>query len=992
MLDNMMKGLALLLVSLLLFPPAAAMVAVEDDGGAAAGWRPPAGPEPSWMGEPSPAPAAAGGRVIIVPPEETQRGIGRIAGQVSDEYILSYLTRLEGYGSRYLRAPGMYNATAWLYEALLGNGRIQAQLHNWSYVNASGVTHWVSSVILTLPGVDPTSNRIYYLFNHDDAMLTWPSPTYNDLMTDVPGADDDATGVAATLEAARVLSRFQFQDTLRFAFFNGEEIGLYGSYYWAQTMAARKENVPASIDFDMVGYNPGLDPYDLALMSNQASFGQVQYLMDVNSRYGLGLRIYPYQTGSGQTIPSDITSFYNFGYTGVMGIEYPDNPNYHTKSDRVRTLNVSMVADCSRLAVASLCEMARLLYAEVNIPPGNLTVSNERPIEGEQVSLSVNISNSGNLNATDMEVAFYADGLQFDSKRLWVPANGTNTTAAVWSAAAGKHRLSVVLDPRNEIQESDETNNSAELTLTVNDRPRAVLTVSPTSALTNESVMFNGSLSSDGTGSVVRYRFDFGDGNGTDWTDSPVAVHAYPQNGDYKVGLEVEDNEGARSGVAGTMVLILNRPPIARPYSNVTRALMLDTIQFLANASDPDGLISVSWDFGDGDGSGELDPVHNYSEPGTYDVHLRVLDDDGATADSTVRIFIDGRAPRPFIIAGNTTGDREHLFVFAQGGEDYAHGYSSYYWEVTDGANGQGPTFQHEFDRPGNFTIWLTTKNRWGLEGRASVNITVIDRPPRAVASVSTIDTDTLRRIQFFGVKSSDLEGPVTFQWDFGDGNGSTEAAPYHAYSRPGNYTASLVVTDTAGQKDCATVPAVTVHNRPPVAEFRTFGCFTQNGTLYFDATGSSDPEGPLMTYRWEFGDGAAASGPVVEHVFPSSGNYTVNLTVTDADGGTASRTQVITVLPPPPPPVITKPREEVKVDSTWLVNGWTALALVLLVTVLAAGIYIMRQKPGPPPVRYAGPSWEDAASGPGEGSVLRTTGSKEFSPAEEQLKGAPRH
>ena len=944
---------------------------------------------PFWLEGSTPLPPIASGRDVTVPPPETQAAIRKVMGSVSREYLLAYETTLQGFGSRYVRAPGMYNASRWLHDVLLGNGRLRSEYQDWSYVNSTGVTHTVQNVVLTLPGLNLSSDRVYYIFNHDDSMLSNPPPTVDQLMNNCPGADDDGSGVAATLEAARVLSRFGFQDTIKFGFFNGEELGLLGSYYWAERMAARKENVQGSIDYDMIGYSTGNAEYDLNLISNPASQWQLQYMVGLNSRYGIGLRILPQVTSD--WLPTDITSFYQFGFPGVFGIEEEFSPVYHTTKDRVEVLNMTLVERCTKMAVAATAEMARMLYVDLGVE--NLSASPLEPLENENVRLTATLANSGNLNASNVEVQFLADGYPFASNRIWVPANGTNTTGADWPAALGRHKITVVADPAYEQPDTDRSNNTANLTILANDRPRAALTAVPLTVLTGETVVFNGSFSYDAAG-VAAYNFSFGDGNGTGWTDSPGAGHAYEQDGVFVATLLVRDQQGVVSNPSSLAVRVQNRPPTGAPASNVTRALTFEPVQFFGNCKDADGAVaSYAWDFGDGASSTEEDPVHNYSDSGTYDVRVAVTDDDGDSASLQLRVLIDDRPPRCSIDASNTTGTIKDQFTFTANATDPDGTVNGWTWDFGDGAESKSRTAKHTYNKPGSYTVRLTVQDDDGSNAQALAVIVVIDTPPQAVASLGAAQAETQKRVQFKGDQSHDLEGPVTFQWDFGDGNGSSEASPWHAYSAPGEYNATLTVRDIAGQTDSVTLPAVSIRNRQPTASFRVFGCFTLNGTVYFDGTGSSDPEGPVAL-SWDFGDNGTSTGPVVDHVFPAAGSYTVNLTVTDKNGGTATFAQVVTVNPPPPPPVVKKPA--VPEDKTGTVNLLLVVVIVLVAALAAAAFWGARRggRPAaaPVPVAEARPVPPEAPpAGPYDQSMYRSD-YKEWSPAEEQLKQNPRH
>ena len=97
--------------------------------------------------------------------------------------------------------------------------------------------------------------------------------------------------------------------------------------------------------------------------------------------------------------------------------------------------------------------------------------------------------------------------------------------------------------------------------------------------------------------------------------------------------------------------------------------------------------------------------------------------------------------------------------------------------------------------------------------------------------------------------------------------------------------------------------------NSPPVANFIMSPTAGEAPlTVNFDASGSTDADGNIVSYEWDFGDGGDGTGVTVEHVYATAGHYEITLTVTDDQGKTASASQEITVAaggsaPPPPPP-----------------------------------------------------------------------------------------
>jgi PKD repeat protein len=139
-----------------------------------------------------------------------------------------------------------------------------------------------------------------------------------------------------------------------------------------------------------------------------------------------------------------------------------------------------------------------------------------------------------------------------------------------------------------------------------------------------------------------------------------------------------------------------------------------------------------------------------------------------------------------------------------------------------------------------------------------------------------------------FDVTFTDLSSnaPLSWQWNFGDGNSSNLQSPVHSYAVPGTYAVSLTVTNPAGF-DTETKSAYVLVN-PPVtggidADFTgnpVSGPFPLS-VAFTDATIGGTP----LTYLWDFGDGQTSTLPSPAHVYASAGVYTVSLTVTDAVG-----------------------------------------------------------------------------------------------------------
>jgi len=154
--------------------------------------------------------------------------------------------------------------------------------------------------------------------------------------------------------------------------------------------------------------------------------------------------------------------------------------------------------------------------------------------------------------------------------------------------------------------------------------------------------------------------------------------------------------------------------------------------------------------------------------------------------------------------------------------------------------------------------------------------------------------------VTFNGTGSSDSDGWVaSYAWDYGDGSTGTGSITTHSYAAPGVYSVQLTVTDNDGATATRT-QQITVSasaNNPPTASFTWSPSAPQAGfTVTFNGTGSSDSDGWVASYAWDYGDGSTGTGSIATHSYAAPGVYSVQLTVTDNNGATATRTQQITV------------------------------------------------------------------------------------------------
>jgi PKD repeat protein len=216
----------------------------------------------------------------------------------------------------------------------------------------------------------------------------------------------------------------------------------------------------------------------------------------------------------------------------------------------------------------------------------------------------------------------------------------------------------------------------------------------------------------------------------------------------------------------------------------------------------------------------------------------------------------------------------------------------AYAWDFGDGTTASGPAVSHPYAAPGTYAVTLTVTGSDGATASVTRSLTPSDAPPIAVFTVSC----SARTCIVDGSGSSDPEGPIeSYAWGFGDGSAASGASAAHTYPLSGSYAITLTVRDNVGGTATTSKP-VTIVNLAPVAALAV-SCGTL--TCGVDGSASRDPDGAVVSYAWQFGDGSTASTQMATHTYPGPGTYTLVLTVTDNEGGTNTATQSVTVAYP---------------------------------------------------------------------------------------------
>ncbi|MDQ6821651.1 MAG: PKD domain-containing protein [Actinomycetota bacterium] len=315
-------------------------------------------------------------------------------------------------------------------------------------------------------------------------------------------------------------------------------------------------------------------------------------------------------------------------------------------------------------------------------------------------------------------------------------------------------------------------------------------------------------------------------------------------------------------------------------------------------------LSSATWDFGDSSapafrgGSSSLANVsHTYSLGGTYTVKLTLVDNRGNLATTTQQVTVDEAPTAAFTSTPLHPAVGQPVSFDGSSSSDPDGSIMSYSWKFGDGASGSGATPTHSYVTSGIYTITLKVTDSSGATATTTQQL-----PLGLIASFTVTSPPPLlqgQAVSFDGTGSSTSQGATitSYSWDFGDGSApGAGPTPSHAYLHYGSYIVKLTITDSSGAQ-AATAQTVVVHEHLPIASFVVPTAFPMVGqSVAFDGSSSSDPDGPITSYSWTFGDGTTGTGATPSHVYASYGAYSVTLTVTDGDGQTASATQQIVV------------------------------------------------------------------------------------------------
>lgn len=488
-------------------------------------------------------------------------------------------------------------------------------------------------------------------------------------------------------------------------------------------------------------------------------------------------------------------------------------------------------------------------------------------------------------------------------------------------------------------------------TVSVPPAPPVAAFTSSTNGLT---ASVDGTASSDANGPITSYAWTFGDGGtGTGAT----AQHTYAAAGTYNVTLTVTDNSNETNSV--THPVTVTAPPAANqpPTAGFTATPSdLSVAVDASTSADSDGTITgYAWDFGDSATGSGVTASHTYANAGTYNVKLTVTDEDGGTGTLTKPVTVTA-PPTNTALATDAFGrtatggwgnaDTGGAWTLSGGSGNFAVNNGSGAMTMGAASASRRATLDSVSTAPNDSRVTISADkiaNAGGMyayllgrrigtsDYRAKIRVAsngavslflskVVSNAEASLAGPLTIPGLTMApndplvlRLRLEGASPTALSAkvwrasgmePAAWQITANDSTAELQAAGGSGVAGylSGTATNAPVVLRfddlnvAASGGDPAPAPAPNV---APTAAFTS----SVNGLAASFTSGSTDSDGTITGYAWNFGDSTNGTGATPSHTYAAAGTYQVTLTVTDDDGATGTVTHPVTVSSPPPPP-----------------------------------------------------------------------------------------
>ena len=298
----------------------------------------------------------------VVPQIDPQ--IAGLVNLVSQQQLMGYVQTMQSFGNRNVFSAtddpsfGIGATRQWLVNEFerVGNGRLQVNIQEFPlFYNGLATTPY--NIIATLPGKNNSQDIIVVMAHYDNRA---PEPT--DGETYAPGANDNGSGIALLLESARLLSAFEWNQTIVFLAAAAEEQGTFGSRHFVQTAFLEGTNIIAAINYDAVGGRRGIPQYARLFAANlhESPAGELARYYEYIA--GLYVPSFPVQVIDALDREGrwgDHREFVSAGMPGIRVIESTEDPDMvNSRQDTWDRIDYSYLEQVVQINLAVVANLA----------------------------------------------------------------------------------------------------------------------------------------------------------------------------------------------------------------------------------------------------------------------------------------------------------------------------------------------------------------------------------------------------------------------------------------------------------------------------------------------------------------------------------------------------------------------------------------------------------------------------------------------------------
>jgi PKD repeat protein len=406
--------------------------------------------------------------------------------------------------------------------------------------------------------------------------------------------------------------------------------------------------------------------------------------------------------------------------------------------------------------------------------------------------------------------------------------------------------------------------------ITVFPEPQIDFSTLPDSVCVNQN--FNFTNLSTGVGG---FNWDFGDGTFSTLTNP---THSYPVSGTYTVTLTGTSLvNGCLASISHDIVVRVN--PVTAFAPSPLQGCEPLNVSFTNNTT---GATFYAWNFGDGNTSIQVNPSHTYANAGNYTVMLAAQSTNGCTDTAYVVVTVFPKPVASFFPSDSSFCSAPHT-VNMNNTSTNAVGFE---WDFGNGQTSVLNNPSVTYTTTGSNTITLIATS---LNGCLDTSIFVYTIYPTPEADFAVNPTGCAGQPVTF--TSLDTNG-VSYFWDFGDGETSTDENPNHIFVNAGIYDVTFTVTGLGGCTDVIIINNVIEIFPTPIADFTYQNIGDPNsGTIQF----TNETTGGII-YKWDFGNGGSSVEVDPIERYDYFGFFGVLLSVTNAFGCTDTIYQTINV------------------------------------------------------------------------------------------------